>query len=415
MWSRRAFIKGSSLALFASTLGGVPSFLLNSVQARAALNNGISSRKKTLVCIFQRGAMDGLQAVQPLDDPFLRKLRPDLMVPSTGQNKLYALEGRFGLHPSLQPFQTLYQEGRLAIVHGIGSPVPTRSHFDAQDYMENGTPGNKGTSSGWLNRAVGALGHEPTPFQAVSMTAAKPPILYGPAYSLTVENLDDLQLNGDRDMMKKGYENLYRETSDSLIQKSGSISLDAIKILEEAKIRALQPGKGVTYPNSHLGTSLKQIAQLIKGGVGLQVAFAESNGWDTHARQTSAYGGFVKNATDLSQSIEAFWRDIEKHQGDVVVMTMTEFGRTVHQNGSRGTDHGRGSCMFVLGNEVHGGKVHGTVPELAKENLEDGRDLPVTTDFRALFSNVLRNHFDLQDASKIFPGWDANNFNIFKS
>lgn len=416
MWSRRAFIKGSTLAIFASTIGGVPSFLLNSVKAQAA-NRGISGRRKTLVCIFQRGAMDGLQAVQPLDDPFLKNARPDLFTAATGANSLMELDGRFGLHPTFSPFKELYAEGRLGIVHGIGSPVVTRSHFDAQDYMESGTPGKKSTSSGWLNRTMGTLGHEPTPFQAVAMTPAKPRILYGPAYSLTVENLDNLQLAEGNNLSEtnQGFESLYRQSQQELIQSSGSMSLDAIKVLEEAKVKAIQPSAGVQYPTSPLGLSLKQIAQLIKGGVGLEIAFAESNGWDTHARQSGQFGGFVKNATDMSRSISAFWKDIDKYQDDVVVMTMTEFGRTVHQNGSLGTDHGRASCMFVLGNEVAGGNIYGEVPELAMENLEDGRDLPVTTDFRALFGGVLSHHFKLTDSASVFPGWEGNQMNVFRS
>lgn len=416
MWSRRAFIKGSALAVFASTIGGVPSFLLNSVKAKTA-NFGIGARRKTLVCIFQRGALDGLQAVQPYDDPFLKAARPDLFVTAARSGGLIELNERFGLHPTFSPFQELYAEGRLGIVHGIGSPIVTRSHFDAQDYMESGTPGKKSTSSGWLNRAVGNLGHESTPFQAIAMSPAKPRILYGPAYSLTVQNLDNLQLTEGNKLSQtnKGFESLYRQSQQSLIQSSGSISLDAIKVLEEARVKAIQPNKDVNYPQSPLGFSLKQIAQLIKGGVGLEIAFAESNGWDTHARQSGQFGGFVKNASDLSRAISAFWKDIALYQDDVVLMTMTEFGRTVHQNGSQGTDHGRASCMFVLGNAVAGNQMYGQVPELAPENLEDRRDLPVTTDFRALFSSVLAQQFNIKATENIFPGWNGEPLSIFKS
>ena len=413
MWNRRAFLKGSTLAVFSSTIGGIPAFVLNSANAQT---QGLADKRKTLVCIFQRGAMDGLQAVQPLDDLFLKKMRPDLLLPAAGSGKLAELDGRFGLSPALNPFLAYYKEGRLAIVHGIGSPVASRSHFDAQDYMENGTPGRKGTPSGWLNRAVGAMGHESTPFQAVAMTPATPKILYGPAYSLTVENLENLKVAQGNALSatNQGFESLYREAQQEVIQNTGAKSLDAVRILEEARVSAIRPGPGVAYPRSPLGFSLKQIAQLIKAGVGLEVAFAESNGWDTHARQTGRFGGFVKNAADLSAGMDAFWKDIEKYQDDVVLMTMTEFGRTVHQNGSLGTDHGRASCMFVLGNQVAGGQIYGQVPELAPENLEDGRDLPVTTDFRALFSNVLDKHSGIRGYGSIFPEWQRSDFNIFK-
>lgn len=389
-WNRRAFIRGSSLAAFTYTIGGVPAFVLRAAAAQSEKNLGIGAKRKILVCIFQRGAMDGLQAIQPLDDSFLKQVRPDLLVPATGDNKLIELDGRFGLNPLFHPFASLFREGRLAVVHGIGSPIPNRSHFDAQDYMENGTPGKKSTSSGWLNRAVGLLGHEGTPFQAVSMTPATPKSLYGNAYALTIENLDNLKIaKGDASSVtNQGFEALYRQTTQEIIQNTGTVSLDAVEILEEAQVKSIKPPTGVTYPNTPLGQSLRQIAQLIKGGVGLEVAFAESNGWDTHSRQSTQFGGFTRNAKDLSNSIAAFWKDIEKFQDDVLVMTMTEFGRTVKQNGSLGTDHGRGSCMFVLGNSVEGGKIYGEVPELAFENLEDQRDLPVTTDFRSLFPTL---------------------------
>ncbi len=355
MWTRRAFIKGGTLAAFASTLGGMPSFLTQSAAAHTRQNAGLG-RKKTLVCIFQRGAMDGIQAVQPLDDPYLYQRRPDLMVPATGKGKLIELNERFGLNPLLEPLASLYQESRLAIVHGIGSPVATRSHFDAQDYLENGTPGRKSTDSGWLNRATGLLGHEPTPFRAVSLTSATPKSLYGPAYSLTIENLDNLKVaDGEAtSLTNRGFEALYRQTTQEMIQNTGSVSLNAVKVLEEARVTALQPDAGVNYPTTPLGNSLRQIAQLVKAGVGLEVAFAESNGWDSHARQNAAFSGFTRNTGDLSNSIAAFWQDIEKFQDEVVVMTMTEFGRTIHQNGSLGTDHGRASCTFVLGNAIDG-------------------------------------------------------------
>lgn len=403
------------MTAFASTLGGVPSFLVRSALAQSEKNLGIGKRK-TLVCIFQRGAMDGLQAVQPIDDQNLLKLRGDLMVTATGGNKLIALDDRFGLNPLMKSFYPLFSEGRLAVVHGIGSPISTRSHFDAQDYMETGTPGIKSTSSGWLNRATGMLGHEATPFQAVSLTPSTPRILYGDAYNLTIENLDDLSIQNQSGTSNTaaGFEALYRKTTQELIQNSGNVSLDAIKLLEEARVKSINPQPGVRYPQTTLGSSLKQIAQLIKGGVGLEIAFAESNGWDTHSRQSAPFGGFARNATDLSNSIFAFWQDIEKFQDEVMVMTMTEFGRTVHQNGSLGTDHGRASCMFVLGNEVEGGKVYGKVSELVPENLEDGRDLPVTTDFRSLFSSVATNHLRI-NGQQLFPAWDEEGLSLFKA
>jgi uncharacterized protein (DUF1501 family) len=380
-------------------------------------------RKRVLVCIFQRGAMDGLMAVTPFSDTYLQTARPTLSLPAVASGRggaLIDLDGRWGLHPNLKAFEPFYREGRLAVVHGIGSPNNTRSHFDAQDYMESGTPFNKGTSSGWLNRAVGLLGHDAvTPFTAVSLTSALPRSFYGDHPSVAISNLQDfaIQLRGNpaaANVAARSFEELYDQTSAGLLHDAGKESFEAMKMLQQADLRNYRPAGGAVYPNSPLGNSLRQIAQLIKMDVGLEVAFTESNGWDTHFNQGTDNGIFARNVADLSNSIAAFWRDLDANQDDVTVMTMTEFGRTVHQNGTGGTDHGRGSCNFILGNNVAGGKVHGNVPELAVENLEDGRDLPVTTDFRSVFSAVADAHLTISDDKALFPEWTGKKAGVMK-
>ena len=179
--------------------------------------------------------------------------------------------------------------------------------------------------------------------------------------------------------------------------------------------RPVTPANAAAYPLSKLGASLKQIAQLVKMDVGLEVAFAESTGWDTHFNQGSDTGVFARNVEDLSTSINAFWQDLGDYQDQVTVMTMTEFGRTVRQNGTGGTDHGRGSCNFILGNDVNGGIVHGNVKPLAMENLEDGRDLAVTTDFRAVFSEVADKHLKINNDNVLFPDWKGRKFGVMKN
>lgn len=419
MASRRAFLKSGALALFAAGVGGVPTFIANAAQSRKLW---IPYKKnKVLVCIFQRGAMDGLMAVTPFTDTYLQKARPNLFMSAakTESRPLIDLDGRFGLHPSMGSFENLFREKRLAIVHGVGSPNTTRSHFDAQDYMESGTPFKKGTDSGWLNRAVGLLGHEVvTPFQAVSLTSSLPRSFYGDNAVVAINNLDDfaIQMRGNPMATRtaaKSFEELYDKTSTGLLNKTGKESFEAMKILKNADAKNYKPSNGAVYPVSPLGNSLKQIAQLIKMGVGLEVAFTECGGWDTHYNQGTDQGTFSRNVADLSNSITAFWTDISSYQDEVEVMTMTEFGRTVAQNGSNGTDHGRASCMFVLGNEVNGGVVHGKVPELAIENLEDRRDLPVTTDFRAVFNEVATSHLKIMDkAGKLFPDWKGDGIGL---
>ena len=413
-------MKSGALALFAAGLGGVPNFL-----AQAASSYKLSrpyKRNKILVCIFQRGAMDGLMAVTPFTDPYLQKARPGLFMTAakSSANPLFDLDGRFGLHPAMRSFEPLFREKRLAIVHGMGSPNPTRSHFDAQDYMEAGTPFDKGTASGWLNRAVGLMGHEAaTPFQAVSLTSSLPRSFYGDHAAVAISNLQDfgIQMRGNlkgTNLASRSFEDLYDQTSSSLLNRTGKESFEAVKMLKQVDTKKYTPANNADYPNSPLGNSLKQIAQLIKMDVGLEVAFAESGGWDTHFNQGTAQGTFARNVNDLSQSITAFWTDLSAYQDEVDVMTMTEFGRTVHQNGSNGTDHGRGSCMFILGNDVNGGLVHGNVPVLAKENLEDGRDLPVTTDFRSIFSEVAGRHLSIKDDRVLFPDWDGAKIGVMR-
>jgi uncharacterized protein (DUF1501 family) len=399
----------------------VPTFIARAAQSRKTWQP--YKKNKILVCIFQRGAMDGLMAVTPFTDTYLQKARPNLfMSAAQSANKpLIDLDGRFGLHPSMSSFEHLFKEKRLAIVHGVGSPNNTRSHFDAQDYMESGTPFNKGTESGWLNRAVGLLGHEAvTPFQAVSITTSLPRSFYGDHPAVAISNLEDfaIQMRGNpvaTNAAAKSFEELYDQTSSDLLNKTGKESFEAMKILKSADVKNYRPSNGAVYPVSPLGNSLRQIAQLVKMDVGLEIAFAECGGWDTHYNQGTETGTFSRNVADLSTAINAFWTDLDAYQDEVEVMTMTEFGRTVAQNGSNGTDHGRASCMFIVGNDIDGGKVYGKVPELALENLEDRRDLPVTTDFRAVFSEVASSHLKIKDNGKLFPEWKGERVGLMRS
>lgn len=415
---RSAFLKGAGLALFGIGVGGVPTFIAKA--ANSFKEQKLYKKGKILVCVFQRGAMDGLMAVTPFTDQFLKAARPTIFMEAGAGKPLIDLDGRFGLHPAMKNFEPLFREKKLAIVHGIGSPNNTRSHFDAQDFMESGTPFKKGTSSGWLNRAVGLLGHDATPLRAVSITSSLPRSLYGDNPALAINNLQDfaIQMKGSSkatSMVSKSFEDLYDQTSSTLLKETGKESFDAMKMLQKTNTKNYQPSNGAIYPTSPLGNSLKQIAQLIKMNVGLEVAFAEHGGWDTHFNQGTDQGVFARNAADLSNSIAAFWTDLGQLQDDVTLMSMTEFGRTVKQNGTNGTDHGRGSCNFIIGNNVDGGKVHGLVKPLSIDNLEDGRDLAVTTDFRAVFSEVADQHLQINDNAILFPDWNGKSIGVMKS
>ncbi|MEY2903599.1 MAG: hypothetical protein RLY89_2705 [Bacteroidota bacterium] len=411
-------MKSGAMALFATGFGGLPNFIASAASGQKIIQP--YKKNKVMVCIFQRGAMDGLMAVSPFADPNLKILRPGLyMSPLEKEGGLFNLDDHFGLHPAMASLQPYFAEKRMAIVHGVGSPNNTRSHFDAQDYMEAGTPFNKGTASGWLNRVAGLMGHDATPFRAVSLTNALPRSFYGDNEALAISNLQDFAIQMRNNPMagktvSQSFEDLYDQTSSSLLNKTGKESFDAMKMLNVNELKNYQPAKDVVYPQTALGNSLKQIAVLIKMQVGLELAFAESGGWDTHVNQGTTNGAFARNLKDFSDSIAAFWKDLSAYQDEVTVMTMTEFGRTAHQNGTGGTDHGRASCLFVLGNDVKGGQVYQNIKSLAKEDLEDRRDLPVSTDFRAVFSNVAQSHLKLQNSKGLFPDWNGKPLDLMQ-
>lgn len=420
MLTRRLFLKAGGVALATVGVGGGPGFITRAALAATGSGSTPSRRRKVLVTIFQRGAMDGLAAVPPIDAAALKTLRPRLAASgarSEGAAALLDLQTGFGLHPAFEPLLPMWKEKRLAIVHAVGSPDPTRSHFDAQDFMETGTPGRKGTPDGWLNRAVGLLGHDGSPFRAVATTSALPRSLYGGEPAIAVTDLADFKVRlpgADRTAAAAGhgFEALYGQTSQELLQDTGGETFKAVHMLSAAEIERYRPAAGAEYPRTPLGNALRQIAILIKSDVGIEVAFAESGGWDTHVQQAL---GFPRQARDLAQAVRAFWTDLGPWQDQVLLTTMTEFGRTVRENGSGGTDHGHGSCLFVLGNKVDGGKVHGTFPGLEAGALYEGRDLPVTTDFRAVFCELAGKHLGVREDGKLFPGWTGGRLPLIKT
>lgn len=416
MWNRRVLLKTTGLALLSFGVG--PDFLRRAAQAATALPG-----QKILITLFQRGAMDALAALPPVPGGELARLRPRLAMSaarSAGDDRVIDLGVGFGLHPALAPLAPLFRSGELGAVHAVGSPDPSRSHFDAQDYMETATPGRKGTPSGWLNRVCGELGHDATPFRAVALTSALPRSLYGAEPALAVSRLEDfaVRLPGSARASRiagRGFEVLYEQATAEMLQATGRETFEAMELLSASEIASYRPAAGADYPRSPLGDALRQIAQLVKADVGLEIAFAESGGWDTHVAQGTAQGSFARRADDLARSIAAFWTDLGALRDRVVLMTMTEFGRTARENGSGGTDHGHGSALFLLGTEVLGGRVHGRFRGLREGDLYEGRDLPVTTDFRAVFSEVAARHLGVADRATLFPGWTGENLPLFRA
>ena len=412
--SRRLFIRSSSVAL--ASFAAAPSFLTRTVLAQTA---GVAGKDRPIIiAIFQRGAMDGISAVIPFGDKNYYSVRPNIAVPEPkagAADTALDLDGYFALHPALAPFKPIYDEGHLAIVHAVGSPDNTRSHFDAQDYMEAGTPGNKGTADGWLNRYMQSRKDaKATAFRAVSLTANMPRTLLGLAPSIAMTNIGDFGVRGGQGngQVAKGFEELYSTSMNDALHGTGKEAFEAVKMLKKANPQQYQAANGATYPRTPFGNSLLQIAQLIKANVGVEVAFADVGGWDTHANQGNTRGQLANRLQDFSQGIAALYKDLGDRMRNIVILTMTEFGRTIRQNGSGGTDHGHASCLFVAGGPVRGGKVYGKWPGLATEQLYESRDLALTTDFRDVFSEIASRHLGASNLNAIFPGFNANPSNF---
>jgi uncharacterized protein (DUF1501 family) len=400
--TRRVFLRNSALTVVGTS--AVPAFL-----ARAAWGAPESgARARRLVVIFQRGAADGLNIVVPHAEPQYYTLRPSIGIP---RKAVIDLDGFFGLHPSLAPFQPLWQRRQLAIVHAAGSPDPNRSHFDAQDFMESGTPGLKSTADGWMNRSLHGLSQPSprSPFQAVAMGPSIPRILSGLEPAIALNNINDFSVGGRNPKASpaaSAFEAMYDHSGDAVLHGTGEETFDAVKMLKSADPSKYRPAPGADYPRGRFGDSLRQLAQLIKANLGVQVAFADIGGWDHHVNEGAAEGQIANVLRDFSQSLAAFWTDLGDLGEDTVVVTMSEFGRTVRENGNRGTDHGHANVMFVLGGPVRGGKVYGRWPGLDQSQLYEGRDLALTTDFRQVLGEAVARHLGNNNLASVFPGFN---------
>jgi len=400
-FDRRLFLKSSGLALVAG--GFIPRVFVRMASAETPASS------RFLVAIFLRGAVDGLNVVVPWGEAAYYSARPTIAVPRPGGSREGAaldLDGFFGLHPSLSPLHDLYRNGAAAFVHAAGSPDPTRSHFDAQDFMETGTPGARATRDGFLARALAAAPRRgDSPVRAASLTRAMPRILAGADGAVAVDRLERFGLRGSGDA--QALEAMYGESDPGPLRAAARESFEALRVLDSAAPSRLSPQNGAQYPNGDLGRSLKQIAQLIRAGVGLEVAFTDAGGWDTHAGQGASSGQLANRLRDLALAISAFTRDLGSRMSDVTLVTMSEFGRTAAENGNRGTDHGHGNAMILVGGGVRGGRVYGRWPGLSRDRLYEERDLAVTTDFRDVFSEVLTARMGLSrdSVSAVFPGY----------
>ena len=401
MATRRIFLRNSALAVVGTA--AIPSFL-----TRAAFGVAETSRPKRLIVIFQRGAADGLNIVIPHGEAQYYALRPSINIP---KKSVLDLDGFFGLHPSLAPLQPLWQQRHLAIVHAAGSPDPTRSHFDAQDFMETGTPGLKATEDGWLNRALSesSSSGQSSPFRAIAMGPSLPRILSGSQPAVAMNNVNDFAVGGRNPRVSpaaSAFESMYDHSSDSILHGTGEETFDAVRMLKAADPGKYSPASGAYYPKGRFSDSLRQLAQLIKADLGVQVAFADIGGWDHHVNEGAVEGQLANVLSDFSQSLAAFWIDLGDLAEGTVIVTMSEFGRTARENGNRGIDHGHANVMFVLGGPVKGGKVYGRWPGLDQSQLYEARDLALTTDFRQEIGEALAKHMGNANLSEVFPGYE---------
>jgi len=405
-FSRRYFLKQGGVAMVG--LSAMPAFLQ---RASATTPSG---GKKQLVVLFQRGAADGLNIVVPFGEANYYRMRPSIAIPQPRNNSsdgAIDLDGFFGLHPSLAPLEPLFKKTQLAIVHAAGSPDPTRSHFDAQDFMESGTPGLKATEDGWLNRAIETVPEEnASPFRAVAMGPNLPRVLRGSSPAIALPDVKQFKMMAQSPGVGKiaegGFEAMYAQTVDQALRGTGAETFEAIDMLRKADPTKYQPENGAQYPNSRLGQSLQQVGQLIKANIGVEVLFVDCSGWDNHVNEGGVQGQLSNLLKDLGQCLASFHQDMGDRMENIIFVTMSEFGRTAKENGNRGTDHGHANCMFLIGGDVKGGRVYGRWPGLAEHQLNESRDLALTTDFRSVLGEVLTKHVQVPDLAPVFPGFD---------
>ncbi|MBW7883099.1 MAG: DUF1501 domain-containing protein [Caldilineaceae bacterium] len=406
--TRRGFLVGCSAAI-ASMTGGLSFTAFGSPEAEP--------NQEILIVVFLRGGLDGLNVVPPLGDAdraVYENKRPNLAVPLSGTNEALHLNDTFGLHPACTSLLDLYQAKKLAIIHAAGLTSDTRSHFDAMQYMELGTPDSKSSTTGWLTRHLQSSAAIPDNviMPAMAVGNLSPTSLLGSRESIGMTSPNDFDFGGHwryGDGQRYALRSIYK--GSSWLHQAGIQTLDAIDVVENANPGNYTPGNGAVYPGGGFGRNLQAVAQMIKLQLGLRVATVDLGGWDTHEYQgDDGAGYFASHLAELSDGLAAFFTDLSNdggtdHTKRTTVIVMSEFGRSLQENGSRGSDHGHGNIMLVLGGGVNGGTVYGKWPGLQTANLYDGRDLDITTDYRRVLSEILIRRLENPNLGTIFPGY----------
>jgi uncharacterized protein (DUF1501 family) len=398
---RRSFLRRAAL-LSASGI------VLLSPHAWAART--LSGARKRLVVVFLRGAVDGLNVVVPHGESDYYESRPTIAIGrERGENGAANLDGFFGLHPALTPMMDFWHDGSLAFVHACGSPDPTRSHFDAQDYMESGTPGIRNTPDGWMNRVLAVLPGAHPATEAVSLGPVLPRIVSGkmPVANIATGRAAERPTPMDFPQADKLFDTLYTG-KDALSRAYREGRVARRKLFAEIADDMVVADAGAPSP-AGFSDDTDRLARLIARDASIRLAFMSLGGWDTHVSEGSAEGQLANHLRGLGQGLASFARALGPAWSDTVVLVISEFGRTVHENGNGGTDHGHGNVMWVMGGNIRGRKVYGRWPGLAPDDLYQGRDLAITTDFREIAAAVLHAHMGLDDAQidRVFPGRPA--------
>jgi uncharacterized protein (DUF1501 family) len=364
-----------------------------------------------LVVIFQRGGLDGLSVVPPHGDDNYYRLRPNIALPKPGvPHGVLPLDEHLGLHPGLEPLWPLWKDGSLAVVTGVGMPHATRSHFDMQDFVDAGTPGDKTTPDGWVNRALGAVARPArgnAVFRTVALQPTLPRSLFGAQPALSLGSLADFHMGPSGGNPAADFSALYADAVDQALRSAGSSTFAALKDASDGQLAKRPPQNGAVYPQHGFAKRLQDIARLVHADLGLQVAVTDVGGWDTHVGQGAQEGQLANRLRDFAEALAAFLTDLGPKTSDVCVVTVTEFGRTVKENGNKGTDHGTASVMLVTGSGVKGGRLYGAIPELKEVNLFEARDVPVSVDFRQVFLEALHAQLGPMHEARVFPGYEA--------
>lgn len=396
-----------------AALGVLPYIGVFDLLGAQAYAEALKKRKKTLLVIFQRGAVDGLSMVSPLGDSYFNKdLRPNIILPT---DQLIKLDSFFGLSSAMSSFKSLWDKGQLTVIQQAGSHSSSRSHFDSQDYMETGTPDKKSTEDGFLARAAALFpDHEKAKITSLSVQPNLPRSISGDSKSLSFNDLNSFSIKGfgnSNTTASDGFEAFFETALDEVLKGQNKNSLNLLEDFAKAKKISLKED----YPKGQLAPRLKDIAKIIKSDIYIPFIVTESGGWDTHINQGNEKGTLANKLKEFSDSITAFVNELGPRIEDVTIITVTEFGRTVRENGNRGTDHGHGSCFFVINGNLKSKNIIANWKDLKKENLYEERDLPVTTDFRDVFSEILKTQFSLSDLSKVFPDYKVNKLGLYRA